>query len=96
MSEEAVILPEQPQYDKQISNLKEALRRSRDLRSRALSQKELLEAQREKLYERVAEYGVKPEELGAKIASLKEEMDRLLAEAQRLIPWELFEKEHSR
>ena|GEM_PF-916746 len=83
---------EQAQYDKQINHLKEALRRSRDLRSRALSQKELLEQQREKLYQKAAEYGVKPEELEQKIAALKEEMDRLLAEANGLIPWELLKE----
>ncbi len=87
---------EQAQYDKQISHLKEALRRSRDLRSRALSQKELLEQQREKLCQKAAEYGVKPEELGQKITALKEEIDRLLAEADRLIPWDLLDKEQSR
>ncbi|HHY30142.1 MAG TPA: hypothetical protein GX520_05520, partial [Syntrophaceticus sp.] len=38
---------EQIQYEKQINYLKDALRRSRDLRERALSQKELLEQQRE-------------------------------------------------
>jgi len=84
---------EQAQYDKQIGNLKEALRRSRDLRSRALSQKELLEQQREKLYQKAAEFGVKPEELEQKIAALKEEMDRLLAEAKGLIPWELLKEQ---
>jgi chromosome segregation ATPase len=84
---------EQAQYDKQINDLKVALRRSRDLRSRALSQKELLEQQREKLYAKAAEYGVKPEELEQKIAALKEEMDRLLAEAKGLIPWELLKEQ---
>ncbi len=84
---------EQAQYDNQINRLKEALRRSRDLRSRALSQKELLEQQREKLYQKAAEYGVKPEELEQKIAALKEEMDRLLGEANGLIPWELLKEQ---
>ncbi len=87
---------EQAHYEKQINYLKEALRRSRDLRSRALSQKELLEQQRAKLYQKAAEYGVKPEELGDKINALKAEMERLLAEANRLIPWDLLEKEQSR
>jgi chromosome segregation ATPase len=84
---------EQAQYDKQINHLKDALRRSRDLRSRALSQKELLEQQREKLCQKAAEYGVKPEDLEQKIAALKEEMDRLLAEANGLIPWELLKEQ---
>jgi chromosome segregation ATPase len=84
---------EQAQYDKQINHLQEALRRSRDLRSRALSQKELLEQQREKLYQKAAEFGVKPEELEQKIAALKEEMDRLLAEANGLIPWDLLKEQ---
>ena len=84
---------EQAQYDKQINHLKDALRRSRDLRSRALSQKELLEQQRGKLYQNAAEFGVKPEELEQKIAALKEEMDRLLAEANGLIPWELLKEQ---
>jgi len=87
---------EQVHYEKQINYLKEALRRSRDLRSRALSQKELLEQQRAKLYQKAAEYGVKPEDLGDRINALKAEMDRLLAEANRLIPWDLLEKEQSR
>ncbi len=86
---------EQAPYEEQINHLKKALRRSRDLRSRALSQKELLEQQREKLYQKAAEYGVKPEELGDKIAALKEEMDRLLEEARQLVPWDLLEKERS-
>lgn len=84
---------EDDQYEKQIGRLKEALRRSRDLRSRALSQKEILEQQRSKLYQKTAEYGVKPEELSEKIAALKEEMDRLLAEANGLVPWDLLRKE---
>jgi hypothetical protein len=54
---------EQIQYEKQINYLKDALRRSRDLRERALSQKELLEQQREKLYQKAAEHGVKPNSL---------------------------------
>lgn len=87
---------EQAQYEKQINHLKEALRKARDLRSRALSQKELLEQQRDKLYQKAAEYGVKPEELGDRIAALKGEMDRLLDEANRLIPWDLLEKEPPR
>ena len=63
---------EQIQYEKQINYLKDALRRSRDLRERALSQKELLEQQREKLYQKAAvKHGVKPEE-SDKISSLKE------------------------
>jgi len=57
---------EQVLYEKQINQMKEALRRTRDLRERALSQKELLEQQRERLYQKAAEYGVKPEELGEK------------------------------
>ena len=65
---------EQTQYEKQINYLKDALRRSRDLRERALSQKELND----------------------QIASLKEEMDRLLKETKELIPWDLLEKERSR
>ncbi len=84
---------EQVLYEKQVNHLKEALRRSRDLRSRALSQKELLEKQREKLYQKAAEYGVKPEELGEKIAALKGELNRLLEEARKLVPWDLLEKE---
>ncbi|HHY39791.1 MAG TPA: hypothetical protein GX502_00905 [Syntrophaceticus sp.] len=87
---------EQALYEEQISRLKEALNNSRVLRERALSKKELLEQQREKLYQKAAEYGVKPEELEDKIASLKLEMDQLLKEANKLIPWELLEKERSR
>jgi len=84
---------EQAQYEKQINQLKEALRRSRDLRSRALSQKEMLEQQREKLCQKAAEYGVRPEELGDRIASLKEELDRLLVEAREMIPWDLLKEQ---
>lgn len=87
---------EQTQYEKQINYLKEALRRSRDLRERALSQKELLEQQREKLYQKAAGYGVKPEELKDKITALKQEMDQLIEETGKLIPWDLLEKERSR
>lgn len=83
-------------YEKQINYLKDALRRSRDLRERALSQKELLEQQRDKLYQKAAEYGVQPEELEGKITALKKEMDRLLEEAQQMIPWELLKGERSR
>ncbi|MDH7578810.1 MAG: hypothetical protein QHH75_13575 [Bacillota bacterium] len=86
---------EQAQYEKQVNHLKEALRRCRDLRSRALSQKELLEKQREKLYQKAAEYGVKPEELGEKITALKEELNRLLEDARQMVPWDLLEKERS-
>ncbi len=87
---------DQANYEKQISRLKEALRKTRDLRARALSQKELLEQQRQKLYQKAAEYGVKPEELGERIEALRAEMDRLLAEVNRLIPWDLLEREQSR
>ncbi len=69
---------------------------SRDLRERALSQKELLEQQREKLYQKAAGYGVKPEELKDKITALKQEMDQLIEETGKLIPWDLLEKERSR
>ncbi len=87
---------EQAQYEKQINKLREALRRSRDLRSGALKEKELREQELDKLRQKAAEYGITPEELGARIASLKEELDRLLSEADRLIPWELLEKEQPR
>lgn len=87
---------EQDQYEKQIGRLKEALRRSQDLRSRALSQKEFLEQQRSRLCQKAAEHGVKPEELGERITALKEEMDRLLAEANGLVPWDLLKKEQPR
>lgn len=87
---------EDVQYEKQINYLKDALRRSRDLRERALSQKELLEQQRDKLYQKAAEYGVKPEELDGKIAALREEMDRLLEDVHKMIPWDLLEGERSR
>lgn len=83
-------------YEKQVNQLKEALRRVRDLRSRALSQKELLEQQREKLYQKAAEYGVLPEELPERIAALQKELEQLLNEAKALVPWELLEREGAR
>lgn len=80
-------------YEKQVNTLKEALRKARDLRSRALTQKEFLEQQQEKLCQKAQEYGVKPEELTEKITELKKELDGLLAKAHELIPWELLKKE---
>ena len=46
---------EQALYEKQINHLKEALRRSRDLRGLSLSREELLEKRRERGNQKAAE-----------------------------------------
>lgn len=80
-------------YEGQINALREGLQKARDLRNKALTQKELLEAQLAKLYARAREYGVEPEELPQRIAELREKIESLIAEANSLLPWELIRKE---
>ena len=53
---------EQAQYDNQVPPSQGGVVQVQGPAVVALSQKELLEQQREKLYQKAAEYGVKPEE----------------------------------
>lgn len=83
-------------YEQQINALKEGLQKARDLRNKALTQKEILEEQQARLYQKIREYGIEPEELEARIAALREKIEASIAEANALIPWELLQQEKSR
>lgn len=85
----SVEMKEIADLEQKIQILRRGLQKARDLRNKALTQKEILEEQREKILAKIAEFGIKPEELDSKIAELKQEMESLIKEVHELIPWEL-------
>lgn len=85
----SVEMKEIADLEQKIQVLRRGLQKARDLRNKALTQKEILEEQREKILAKIAEFGIKPEELDSKIAELKQEMESLIKEVHELIPWDL-------
>lgn len=77
-------------YEEKIKRLDRALKKARDARTTALTSKQMLERDLMDLEKRCQELGVKPDELEDRIREIKEEMDRLLKEAEALIPPEFF------
>lgn len=73
----------------QLNKLKTAIEKGKELRTRALSRKEILEQQEKELLEDIRKLGVDPERLDEEIAKLQAEKERLLKEIESLIPYDL-------
>ncbi|HHW92086.1 MAG TPA: hypothetical protein GX735_05280 [Firmicutes bacterium] len=81
-------------YEEQLNRLKRGLQQAQRLRADAETKRNFYLEQREKIILRIRELGVEPEELEQEIKRLQGEMEKLLREAEALIPWELLEKEN--
>ncbi|RKD26804.1 hypothetical protein BEP19_16540 [Ammoniphilus oxalaticus] len=72
-----------------LNQLKTAIEKGKELRTRALSRKEILEQQEKELVEEIRKLGVDPERIEAEIQKLQVEQEKLLKEIERLIPSDL-------
>lgn len=73
----------------QLNKLKLAIEKGKELRTRALSRKEILEQQEKELLEEIRKMGVDPDRMEEEIAKLEAEKERLLKEIEGLIPFDL-------
>lgn len=73
----------------QLNTLKTAIEKGKELRTRALSRKEILEQQEKELLEEIRKLGVDPDRMEEEIAKLQKEKDQLLKEIESLIPFDL-------
>ncbi|WP_134699134.1 hypothetical protein [Ammoniphilus sp. YIM 78166] len=73
----------------QLNKLKIAIEKGKELRTRALSRKEILEQQEKELLEEIRKLGVDPDRLEEEITKLQAEKERLLKEIESLIPYDL-------
>ena len=80
-------------YEEELSRLKQGLQQAQRLKADAETKKSFYIEQQEKIIQRIRELGVEPEQLEKEITSLKQEIERLLQEANGLIPWELLNKQ---
>ncbi|MGB9866660.1 MAG: hypothetical protein ACPLPR_01945 [Bacillota bacterium] len=78
--------------ESRVKQLREAIESSRRLRIRAEERLKSLEERKEKVLKRVAELGVDPQRLDEEIRHLQAQIDRLTAEAEKLIPWDLLKR----
>ncbi|MEB1810163.1 MAG: hypothetical protein LPK26_23155 [Bacillaceae bacterium] len=76
----------------ELTKIKEAIDKAKDMRYRAEAKLEELENQQKRLLDELEELGVKPENLEAEIKKLEEEIERGLAETKAMIPRELMGK----
>jgi hypothetical protein len=72
-----------------LNRLKAAIEKGKELRTRALSRKEILEQQEKELLDEIRKLGVDPDRLDEEITRLQGEKDKLLKEIESLIPFEL-------
>lgn len=80
-------------YEEQLNRLKRGLQQAQRLRADAETKHSFYLEQREKILQRIRELGVEPEDLDQEINRLQGEMDRLLQEAEDLIPWGLLKEQ---
>lgn len=73
----------------QLNKLKTAIEKGKELRTRALSRKEILEQQEKELLEEIRKLGVDPDRIEEEIQKLQAEKDKLLKEIESLIPFDL-------
>jgi chromosome segregation ATPase len=77
--------------EQQLTQIKKAIEKARDMRYRAEAKLEELENQKKRLLVELEELGVKPEQLDQEIERLEKEIDSSLKETWELIPKELIE-----
>ncbi|MFC0471982.1 hypothetical protein ACFFHM_16130 [Halalkalibacter kiskunsagensis] len=79
--------------EQQLTQIKQAIEKARDMRYRAEAKLEELENQKNRLLVELEELGVQPEELDQEIKRLEHEIDLSLKETWDLIPKELIKDE---
>jgi len=79
-------------FEKELGRLKEGIEKARRLREQAAARKEVLEQQLREIEAEIRAQGVEPERLDEEIARLEAEARQALAEAEKLIPWELIQR----
>lgn len=79
--------------EQQLTQIKKAIDKAKDMRYRAEAKLEELENQKNRLLTELKELGVKPEDLEEEIKRLEKEIDLSLRETWELIPKELIENE---
>jgi len=80
-------------YTEKLTQLKDGLQRAKDLRVKALTKLEGLEAQEQELVKELREkYEVDPEKLEDEINRLEKQITEMIAEIEALIPWDLLSK----
>lgn len=75
-----------------IQKLKDGIEKAKNLRQRAIAQKEILQKQQEELKTQIKEMGFDPDNLDDEIKKLKEKADYLIKKANEEMPWDLLEK----
>lgn len=73
-------------YDAKLSQLKKQLENAKTERTRAETKLESLNKQRDDLLNEFKELGINPENAENEIEKLKEDIDKLIGEAEELLP----------
>jgi|OM-RGC.v1.032544056 chromosome segregation ATPase len=80
-------------YTEKLTRLKDGLEKAKDLRVKALTKLEGLEAQEQELVKELrSKYEVDPEKLEDEIARLEKQIAEMIAEIEAIIPWDLLSK----
>lgn len=79
-------------HEKELARIKEGLEKAKGLKIRAEMKREELLRKRQEIEEQCQQLGIKVEDLQSEIARLEGEIAANLAEADRLIPWDLVAK----
>ncbi|WP_100404415.1 hypothetical protein [Bacillus solitudinis] len=77
------------QVEQDLTKMRKAIDKARDMRYRAEAKLEELENQKQRLLQELKDLGVKPEDLDEEILKLEKEIEESLQEAWSLIPKEL-------
>lgn len=77
------------QIEQDLTKIKEAIEKAKDMRYRAEAKLEELENQKKRLLDELDKLGVAPEDLETEIARLEREIETGLTETWNLIPKEL-------
>ncbi|WP_062050852.1 hypothetical protein [Bacillus sp. JCM 19034] len=79
--------------EQQLTQMKQAIEKAKDMKYRAEAKLEELENQKSRLLEELEDLGVKPEELDSEIMRLEQTIEQTLKETWELIPKELIDHE---
>jgi len=77
---------EKESYDSRIKKLETALKEASKDRNKALARYDVLQKDLEQIHKRIEDLGCQPEELDARIREIRNEMDMIIKEIEKLIP----------
>ena len=80
------------EYEKELSDLKISLEKSKTLKYKAEARLEQLKRQEEELIKELNNLGVNPEDLDKEIKVLTNEIDELFLKSNELLPKDILEK----